>query len=106
HPGQLNARFAGTEQAAGIEPDAVASAFDVPGDDVGEHGIEFVANEVKIAGVRQIGAHGFEEPEGGIHGVVLGNFAVVGKAVGQHAAIHVLRETAEYVAGDVEATGR
>src|SRR6266567_8089281 len=43
HPSELDAGFTRVQQAAGIYFDSVTGAVNVPGNDVGEHGIEFVA---------------------------------------------------------------
>ena len=40
---------------------------------------------IVVAGYGGVGAHGFEEPEGGVDGVVFGRLAGIGEAVGQHA---------------------
>ena len=60
------------QQPVSVHLDAVARAAHVPGDDVGEHRIEFVPNKVVVAGVGEVCASGFEEPERGVDGVVLG----------------------------------
>ncbi len=58
-------------------------------------GVKFFADKVYVAGVGKIGASGFKEPERRVNGVVFGRFAGVGKSVGQHALVHVLRERAQ-----------
>ncbi len=44
----------------------------VPGEDVFEHGEDFVAHEGVVAGGEQVGARGDEKPERGVGGVVVG----------------------------------
>src|SRR5579864_714391 len=44
HPRELDTRCAGNQQAAIIHFDSVASAANVPGDDVSKYGVEFVAD--------------------------------------------------------------
>jgi hypothetical protein len=44
----------------------------MPGDDLDEHGIEFVANKLEVAGIGELGARGFEEPVRCLHRVVFG----------------------------------
>src|SRR6185369_13873949 len=62
HPGELNAGFAGGQQAAGIDFDSVTGAAGVPGNNVGEHGIEFSADELFVSGIGTVGAGSLEEP--------------------------------------------
>ena len=88
HPGELHARFAGLEQAIAVHADAVARAAFVPGNDVRERVVELRADEFVVLSVGHKSAYRFEEPERGIHRVVLGSFTSIRKAVGQHAAIH------------------
>jgi len=64
----------------------------MPGEDAFQHGQEVPADEIEIAGVRQVGARGFEVLQRRLHGVVLGRFAGVQEAVGQHATIDAVRK--------------
>ena len=80
----------------------VARAAHVPLDDVGQHAVQIVAHELVVACVIEQRAHGFKEPERRVNRVVFGRIIRVGKAIRQHAAIHVARKLREDAAGDIE----
>jgi hypothetical protein len=54
HPRELDSQFAGSQQAAGIHFDSVARAASVPGDAFSKHGVEFVADELQVARIREV----------------------------------------------------
>ena len=96
HPGELRAGVAGGEQAVGwVHADLMVRAAHVPIEDVAQGGSELVV-------IGQL-TNGFEEPERGVDGVVLGLLAAIGKAIGDQALIEVSEESADDAAGFVEA---
>ena len=85
HPGELYAGLAGAQQAIGwIFPDPKAGSATVPVDNIAQCRKE-IGQELLIAARLEIGADGLEVPQRRIDRVVLGRFALVGKAVWQHA---------------------
>ena len=84
HPGELHAVLAGPQQTIrGVHFDTVTRAAPVPGDHVGKHGKRH-AQRCHIAGRRDIGAPGLEEPQRGVGGVVVRDLANTREHVGQH----------------------
>src|SRR6185312_11959922 len=101
HPCELYALFTGCKQAAGINFDPITCAANMPGNDVGKNREQLFTNETQITRVCEILARSFKKPERGIHRVVLGSFAGIGKAVWQHPLICTLCECTQDAAGDV-----
>src|SRR6266567_90659 len=62
HPCELNTGFAGCKQSAGVHFYSVPCAAHMPGDDVGENRIKFLADEVRVTAVREIRPGSFKEP--------------------------------------------
>src|SRR6266699_5159195 len=85
HPGELDSKLAGCQQSARVHFDSVTRTANVPGNNVREYRIEFVAYKLQIAGVSKIGACRFKEPERSVNRVVFRCFAGIWKTVGQHA---------------------
>ena len=89
HPGELHACFSGVEQAiGGVDLNAVAGAFAMPGHDRLELGKQ-VFDQGGIGGGSVVGAQRFEVPEGGVYGVVVGCLPIFRKSVGQHTLVDV-----------------
>src|SRR6266704_950559 len=63
HPSELDSGFTRVQQAAWVHFDSVTCAPGVPGNNVREHEIEYVAHKLKIAGISEVSASGFKEPE-------------------------------------------
>ena len=101
HPGELHARFAGSQQpVAFFHVDAVARSLHVPLDDLQQHRIKLPGNGQVGCGFG-VGAYSFEIPERGIHRVVLRRFARIRKAIRQHALADVLGKFQQDAAGNV-----
>ena len=84
HPGELDAFFAGVEQAVGgVHSDVVAGSPAVPADDFFENWEKFT-QEFLVVGGLVVGANGFDVPEGGVDGIVFGVFAGVRDGAGKH----------------------
>ena len=90
HPGQLHSWLTGEEQTVGVDVDVVARTTHVPVDDVAQARVKMLTYEGVIACVFDQCPYGFEKPQGGVCGVVLGCFAGIGKAIRQHALIDVV----------------
>ena len=69
-------------------------------DDAGEHRKQF-AYEIQILGGFKVLARGLEKPQSGVDGIVLRGAAVVGKVIGNHAAIDISGGRTENFASDV-----
>src|SRR5271165_6212564 len=78
----------------------------MPGNDVSKYRIEFVAQEFQIASVGKISTSRFEKPKRRVHCVVFRCFTCVGKPVGQHTLIHVLRERTQNAASNLRLASR
>ena len=63
-------------------------------------------HESQIASVVKISACRFKEPKRRVHCVVFRRFTCVGKPVGQHTLIHVLRERAQNAASNFRLASR
>src|SRR5215468_5515947 len=91
HPGQLHSGLTRMQQTVRVDFDAKPSATQMPFDNVIEYAKE-ITDELEVASVSEIRADRLEEPQGGVHGVVLRRLTGIRKAIGQHAAIHIARE--------------
>src|SRR5882672_11374540 len=99
-PSQLHSVLTGSQQSISwIDLNAEARAARVPVQHVFQRGIDFRL-EAAIAGVLEISVYGDEEPQTGVHRVVLRSLAAVGEAVRQHALTHEPRKGAQYAERD------
>ena len=73
----------------------------MPVDDVLEYTVKLFADKLLVAGEIQIGPHRLEEPQRCIDSVELRRFITVGKAIGQHALVQVLRKCPQDSFGDI-----
>src|SRR5262249_33547639 len=89
------------QQTVRVDFDAKPGATQMPIDNVGEYTKE-TTDKLEVASVRDIRADRLEEPQRGVHGVVLRRLPGIRKAVGQHAAIHMAREGLQDAAGNLE----
>ena len=81
HPGELHAGFTGVKQAILVHMNLVARSGYVRADHL-VHDREKLCEGGGVLCRRKILAHGFEKPQRGVHGVVFGAAAGVGKIVG------------------------
>src|SRR6266403_3450151 len=77
----------------------------MPGDDVGEHRIEFVAYKLYIPGIGKVRADGLEKPKRGVDCVVFRYFPRIRETVLQHSLIHMFGESAQNAARNVMLPG-
>src|SRR2546426_599644 len=87
HPGELNTRLTAGEQSIFSSANAISRALDMPIDDVLQTSVQMILNEGTVAAILQQRPYSLEEPQCGVHSVVLRRFVRVGKAVRQHSAI-------------------
>ena len=104
HPGELNPRLAGVQQAVvRVDANGVARPAPVPVDDLRQRGKQ-LRDERKIAGVQQVLMDGMEVPEGGVHRVVLRHHRAVinsvRKPVGKHAPVEVAPKGTQNIGGN------
>src|SRR6185312_5841788 len=89
----------------GIAANAEAGPARVPVDHAEERLVKRRANEREIAGVLEVLANRFEQPERCIGGIVFGGGAAIRETVGKHAAIERSRPGLEELLCKVEAAG-
>ena len=83
------------EKTVAIGLDVIPRAAEMPSKDIDQCIEEALADECVITGLRDEGIDRLKEPQGRIDRVVLGRVAGIGKSVGEHPPVAMLRKSAQ-----------